>query len=116
MTLNDFIAQLNSAPDTIDFANTMAVIDNNYHFTPTRFSNGDTVSEADQNNGSCKFYAFGKMNNLSEQQTLACFGRYYREDVLANPKGNDHQNIRNFINSGWQGVQFEGKAEALGYI
>jgi hypothetical protein len=35
---------------------------------------------------------------------LACFGTYYRDDVLANPEGSDHGNIRNFMKTGWAGV------------
>ena len=88
----------------------MAVIENNYHFTPTVFTNGETHNEANQNNGSCKIFAFGLLNNLSEQQTLACFGAYYRDDVLGNPDGDDHQNIRQFMVSGWTKVQFDGEA------
>jgi len=44
---------------------------------------------------------------LTNEQTLALFGRYYREDVLGNPNGNDHANIRNFMQTGAQGVRFE---------
>jgi HopJ type III effector protein. len=36
---------------------------------------------------------------------LALFGEFYR-DVLATPEGDDHQNIRNFMKTGWAGVQF----------
>lgn len=46
------------------------------------------------------------MNNLSEKDTLALFGDFYRNDVLQNPEGEDHQNIRNFIKYGWNGIQF----------
>ncbi|WP_188863865.1 HopJ type III effector protein, partial [Aliivibrio fischeri] len=42
--------------------------------------------------------------------TLACFGQYYRHDVLENPQGDDHQNIRNFMVTGWAGVQFKTQA------
>lgn len=113
MNLNTFLSKLTSHPKTIEFSDTMAVIDANYNFTPTTFTNGDTRNEADQNNGSCKIFAFGLLNKLSEQQTLACFGSYYRDDVLKNPDGDDHQNIRNFISTGWQGIQFYGQALAL---
>ena len=34
------------------------------------------------------------------------WGQYYR-DVLKNPDGDDHQNIRNFMKYGWEGVPFE---------
>jgi hypothetical protein len=29
--------------------------------------------------------------------------------VLKNPDGTDHQNIRNFMKHGWDGVRFEGE-------
>lgn len=64
------------------------------------------MNEANQNNGSCKIFSFAKMNNLSEKDTLALFGDFYRNDVLQNPEGEDHQNIRNFIKYGWNGIQF----------
>ena len=65
------------------------------------------MNEAGTNEGSCKIFAFAQLHHLSEQATLACFGQYYREDVLQNPQGNDHGNIRNFIKQGWQGITFE---------
>jgi hypothetical protein len=40
--------------------------------------------------------------NLYKQQL---WGQYYR-DVLATPDGTDHQNIRNFMKTGWEGVDF----------
>lgn len=110
MELQTFLTRLAEQPEAIEFEDTMAVIDANYTFTPTAFKNGDTNNEAGQNNGSCKILAFGQLNDLSVEQTLACFGRYYREDVLANPEGDDHQNIRNFMVSGWEGVNFQGAA------
>ena len=54
-----------------------------------------------------------RLNNLTEVQTLHCFGDYYRKDVLGNPDGDDHQNIRNFIQSGWGGIYFDGEALAV---
>ena len=110
MTIDAFLEKLSQQPDNIEFNDTMVVIDENYTFTPTEFTNGDTVNETNQNNGSCKIFAFGLLNGLSEQQTLACFGSYYRDDVLGNPDGEDHQNIRNFIKTGWAGIQFSGQA------
>jgi hypothetical protein len=47
---------------------------------------------------------------LNEKQTLACFGKYYREDVLRHPENDDHANIRNFMLYGWEGIVFEGEA------
>ena len=110
MTLTDFLTLLSHHPDQIEFSEAMAVIDQHYSFSPSRFINGGTVNEKDQNNGSCKIFAFALLNTLSVPQTLACFGTYYRDDVLANPHGEDHQNIRNFMISGWEGIKFESAA------
>lgn len=108
MELNSFLKRLKDAPESISFNETIAVIDALYSFTPTAFSNGSLRSEAGQNNGSCKIFSFGRLHALAPQQTLACFGDYYRKDVLGNPEGSDHQNIRNFMKNGWAGIHFEG--------
>jgi len=110
MTLDAFLDTLRNTPESIEFADTMAVIESNYEFTPTRFTNGATLNEADQNQGSCKLLAFALLNDLTPSETLACFGQYYRHDVLQNPNGDDHQNIRNFMQQGWQGVEFASQA------
>ncbi|WP_428069710.1 HopJ type III effector protein [Chryseobacterium gambrini] len=102
--------QLENAPQEIQFKDVIAFIDEHYDFTPTKFTNGNTVNEANQNNGSCKIFSFAKLNDLSKEETLNLFGEFYREDVLKNPEGTDHQNIRNFMESGWEGISFEGKA------
>lgn len=98
------------ADDTADFADVISHIDTHYDFQPTAFRNGDTYNDAGTNNGSCKIFAFGKLKGLSPQQTLNAFGDYYRKDVLQNPEGSDHANIRNFIQHGWEGIDFEGEA------
>jgi hypothetical protein len=110
MELKTFLQRLNDAPDSISFEDTMAVIDALYEFTPTTFQNGNVLNEAGKNNGSCKLFAFARLHGLSEQQTLHCFGAYYRNDVLQHPDGTDHQNIRNFMQSGWAGIEFGGEA------
>lgn len=102
--------QLENAPQEIQFKEVIAFIDEHYDFTPTKFTNGNTVNEANQNNGSCKIFSFAKLNDLSKEETLNLFGEFYREDVLKNPEGTDHQNIRNFMESGWEGISFEGNA------
>lgn len=104
------LEQLKDSPETIQFKEVISYIDENYDFTPTKFTNGNTVNEADQNNGSCKVFSFAKLNTLSKEETLALFGDFYRVDVLQNPEGTDHQNIRNFIQFGWDEISFEGEA------
>ncbi|MDO8206800.1 MAG: HopJ type III effector protein [Gallionella sp.] len=110
MELNNFLQRLNDTPDSISFNDTVALIESLYQFTPTTFSNGSLVSEAGQNSGSCKLFSFGLLQGLSQQQTLNCFGAYYRDDVLKHPLGTDHQNIRNFMVTGWAGIAFQDSA------
>ncbi len=110
MELSAFLKRLNEAPGSIAFNDTIATVEALYEFTPAAFSNGALLNEAGQNNGSCKIFSFARMHNLSAEQTLHCFGDYYRKDVLGNPGGTDHQNIRNFMNTGWAGISFEGQA------
>ena len=110
MQIEDFISKLNSSPDTIEFNETMAVIEVNYNYKPTAFTNGAILNQAGENEGSCKLFAFAQLQNLSKMQTLSCFGSYYRDDVLKNPEGNSHQNIRNFMQTGWHGIEFDGNA------
>lgn len=104
------ITQLDQSPESINFPDVISHIDAHYQFTPTAFQNGDTYNAANQNNGSCKVFSFAKLLQLSKEQTLLLFGDYYRKDVLQNPEGTDHQNIRNFIKFGWDGIKFEGEA------
>ena len=110
MNIEAFITKLNSTPDAIQFGDTIAIIDAYYEFTPSAFQNGALKNEAGQNSGSCKLFSFAKLQGLNETQTLACFGDYYRVDVLPHPDAQDHQNIRNFIQFGWSGIAFENDA------
>lgn len=118
MTVEQLLLQLKTTPETVEFDQVMAVIDQYYHYTPTRFTNGAgggtgngmVVNEAGSNEGSCRIFAFAKLHQLSELETLACFGKYYRDDVLGNPDGDNHGNIRNFMRDGWPGIRFGGSA------
>nr|WP_200810647.1 HopJ type III effector protein [Oceanospirillum multiglobuliferum] len=103
--LNDFLSQIGTDAK-LDFEDSIAVISANYDYSPAAFQNGSVQNAAGQNEGSCKIFAFAKLQQLSEAQTLACFGRFY-QDVLNTPEGTDHANIRNFMQTGWQGVVFE---------
>lgn len=108
--MKQFLHALETAPDSITFNATIAVIDAHYDFTPTAFRNGELQNEAGQNNGSCKVFSFAKLHDLTSQQTLHCFGTYYRDDVLKHPQNTDHQNIRNFIKTGWEEIVFQDNA------
>ena len=100
----------------VNFEDTMAVISTHYDFTPCSFRNGlgdNLVDNAiGQNEGSLKLFSFAYINMLDKELTLRCFGRFY-QDVLDNPEGRDHKNIRAFIESGWEGIKFSRQALRL---
>ncbi len=110
MTIQALLQQLQTSPESIEFADVMNTIDEAFSFSATAFKNGDTHNAAGSNNGSCKLFAFAKLQQLDQASTLALFGDYYRIDVLSNQDGDDHANIRNFIQFGWDGIVFEGQA------
>lgn len=104
------IEVIKNNPETVQFKEVIDFIESNYDFSPTAFKNGEIENKVGENNGSCKVFAFGLLNQLNKDETLACFGDYYRKDVLGNPEATDHQNIRNFMKTGWEGILFESEA------
>ena len=110
MIIQEFKTKLKANPTSIVFAETMQVIEDNYTFTPTAFTNGELANAAGENSGSCILFAFAKNEGFTKEETLACFGQYYFEDVLKDPNGDGHQNIRNFMKTGFDGLAFEGNA------
>ena len=107
MTLTDFLQKI-THKEEVSFAETMSIIASYYDYQPAEFSNGlgehKLINEAGSNEGSCKIFAFAKIHQLTATQTLNLFGDFYRKDVLENAAGNNHQNIRNFIQFGWDGI------------
>lgn len=107
MNLHSFLHKLHTSPEKVEFNDTLAVIESLYDFTPAAFRNGELMNEAGQNSGSCKLFAFAQRQGFTVEQTLACFGAYYRHDVLGKPDGTDHMNIRNFMKHGWMGIEYQ---------
>jgi len=107
MELELFLNRLRDNPGSIEFPDAIALINQLYDFIPTGFRNHDLESESGQNTGSCKLFAFAQLHDLSEQDTLALFGAYYRADVLKTPDGNSHPNIRQFMQTGFAGIEFD---------
>lgn len=105
--LDDLIQSLQS--NSISFKEVIAFIEDRYQHQPTAFRNGEAYNEASQNQGSAKVFSFAQLNKLSKEDTLLLFAEHYRA-VLDNPEGTDHQNIRQFMKNGWEGIRFEGKA------
>ncbi len=109
-SIAQLLTKIAEQSETVEFTEVMQVILDNYQYTPTRFTNGELINETGTNEGSCKLFAFAQLQGLPESKTLACFGIYYRDDVLQNPEGHDHGNIRNFMLTGWGGIAFDGTA------
>lgn len=111
MNTKELLNLIQTTPSEVTFDQVITVIESDYDYTPTQFYNGladkEVVNEAGTNEGSCKIFAFADMNDLNESQTLSCFGKYYRQDVLTNLSGSDHANIRNFMKFGWEGLHFD---------
>lgn len=109
MSLTTFLEKVKNNQE-ISFNETISIITDNYNYQPAEFSNGlkaqRLVNAAGSNEGSCKIFAFAQINQLSQQQTLSLFGDFYRKDVLEDPAGTGHQNIRNFMQYGWEGIVF----------
>ena len=105
MNIDTFKNKLQSTPKEIDFSETIATIETTYDFTPSAFTNGTLENEETQNQGSCKVFSFAIKQGLTKEETLACFGQYYLE-VVKDPNGTGHQNIRNFMNTGFDGLRF----------
>jgi len=103
--LENLLEHLQTRPDTVEFEDVINTIEKYYDYTPVKFSNGQQINPAGENENSCKIFAFSKLHSLSKEQTLYCFGKHYRS-VLEDPTGNSHQNIRQFMLTGWDGVEF----------
>ena len=107
MIAQDLLTQLQTG--VAKFADVIAYIEARYNHTPTAFKNGQQANAATENQGSAKVFSFAQLNDLDQAQTLSLFAEHYAA-VLATPEATDHQNIRQFMLNGWDGIQFEGEA------
>ncbi|OTG75081.1 HopJ type III effector protein [Acinetobacter terrae] len=103
----DLLAQLQAGE--AKFADVIAYIEARYNHVPTAFKNGQQANAATENQGSAKVFSFAQLNSLDLAQTLSLFAEHYAA-VLATPESTDHQNIRQFMQNGWDGIQFKGQA------
>jgi len=105
MTQEEYLEILRSGA-RMKFEDLIALIDDDYNYTPAGFTNGEVENTADENQGSAKLFCFAAIHQLSQLETLHCFGQYY-QDVLNSPESDSHGNIRNFMTYGWEGLKFE---------
>ncbi|MFZ5756236.1 MAG: HopJ type III effector protein [Pseudomonadota bacterium] len=97
-----------STDSSLMFQEVMSTIRRHYECTPVAFSVGESTpspvrNPAGTNAASSQLLAFGKRLGLDEQTLLGLYAEHYR-DVLADPAGSNHANIRAFMTGGWAGV------------
>ena len=109
MMAQDLLTQLQTGETK--FTDVIAYIESRYNHTPTAFKNGQQANAATENQGSAKVFSFAQLSDLDQAQTLSLFAEHYAA-VLATPEATDHQNIRQFMLNGWDGIQFESEALA----
>ena len=100
--IQDLLSRIKT--DKASFSDVLAFIESRYDYHPVTFHNGSVVNEAGQNAGSAKVFGFAMLNKLDQEDTLTLFAEHY-QSVLATPDGNDHQNIRNFMQTAWAGIE-----------
>jgi hypothetical protein len=99
----DLLTALNNGQ--ADFKQVIAFIE------ATAFKNGAQLNAATENQGSAKVFSFAQLNQLDQAQTLSLFAEHL-QSVKDHPEATDHQNIRQFMQHGWDGIAFEGQALA----
>lgn len=105
MTQEDYLEGLKSGAK-MKFEDLISLIDDDYDYTPVAFTNGELKNASDENQNSAKLFCFAAIHELTQLETLHCFGQYY-QDVLNTPDDDSHGNIRNFITYGWDGLKFD---------
>jgi|TARA_B110001469_G_C9518440_1_gene258109 hypothetical protein len=103
----------------VKFTEIMDKVGECYQFDPSAsYKSGvgtkdrETANPPGQNAGSLKTYYFAHLHGLDEPSTLRLFCEHYK-DVLDNPDGTSHANIRAFMENGWDGIEFTGVALRL---
>ncbi len=89
----------------IVFQDVLSYIEECYSYTPSAFSNGDLQNSAEENQGSARVFYLAYSHRLSEKQTLTLFAEHW-DNVLETPEASNHQNIRQFMKTGWPGIKF----------
>lgn len=100
--VKDFINIVKSG-EQIMLADTVKMIDNEFDYFEVPFNCGDAQNAINENATSGKIFSLALIAGLDKDTTLNLFGEVYRD---LSPSGSDHQNIREFIKSGIDGLKF----------
>ena len=109
MNTEQYLHQLKLG-EVMQFSDFTDLIESEYNFTPTAFTNGDLSNKAEENQGSAKVFCFGLMHSLSEHEALRCFGEHYQSVLDSLGDNTSHLNIRTFMRLGWKGVNINASA------
>jgi hypothetical protein len=101
------LSELKTFSEVIEYINT------HYDYTPYPLENGSLKNKPDENQGSQKVFGFASLYGLTKEETLALFREHYN-NVLSDPNGTNHQNIRQFMKHGWDGIKNIPKGENNG--
>mmetsp|Transcript_34913 Transcript_34913/g.53538 ORF Transcript_34913/g.53538 Transcript_34913/m.53538 type:complete len:212 (-) Transcript_34913:93-728(-) len=102
-----FNANLEMSPkEIVKFQDVIDMIEENYETQILEFTNGDILNKQGENENSANILSYAALCELDKETTLLLWGEYYQE-VLKDPEGDSHQNIRNFMKYGWDGVKFD---------
>lgn len=91
-----------------NFQETLDNIKSHYQTIGSSFNNGEIKNSTSQNQGSAIIFSFSLLNNLTKEETLSLFGEHYEEVVSNknNPEYDKHANIRQFMKTGFEGLNF----------
>jgi hypothetical protein len=103
-----FNANVEMNADDLKFDDVISLIDRHYEVGLIEFKNGDIVNKPGENEGSGKILSYAALSNLDKDTTLKLWGQHYKE-VLSDPGGDSHPNIRNFMKYGWEGTSLHDK-------
>lgn len=76
-----------------------------FAITPVPFKNGGLENKTGENSASAAIFAYAAEMGLSDGETLELFGEHLQA-VTNNPDGNDHENIRQFMKTGHNGIEY----------
>ena len=97
-----FVEKIKSGTD-VKFDETITLIDAEFSYFEVPFSIGSVNNAINENIKSSKCFSFAKIAGLDKDATLRLFGEVYRD---LSPSGDDHANIREFMNVGIEGISF----------
>lgn len=98
-----FNANVEMDASELTFEEVMEVIDTHFETGLIEFKNGALTNKPGENEGSAKLLSYAALSGFDQATTLTLWGQYYR-DVVNDPDGDSHQNIRNFMKTGWDGT------------